>query len=307
MSNDWRHPGEFGAVLYAVGAAVLGAAWSSVISRLSIARQRGRRRAALALPAGGIIVVSNHASYADGVLLALVCRRLGRSLRLLATVGVFRAPLLGRFVRRLGFIPVERKSRSARDRLSSRTDCELQFERLQSRASRRPEPGTADRGTRDAFQNERRIRDDKTRLNQAGCECDQQCPFDWRRIARSQPEPIRIDRCDQVHLPLGESCQPDASVVMRRVPWRDDTPGLHDLQLAPTQLMGCALSVGPDPGPKVGPSVDRPGPCGPVCVCFCMLFPPNRLEGRQGLSSYLLQPLASLPRSSRYGSFISRQ
>ena len=112
MSNDWRHPGRLGAVLYAVGAAVLGGV-VTVISRLSIARQRGRRRAALALPAGGIIVISNHTSYADGVLLALVCRRLGRSLRLLATAGVFRAPLLGRFVRRLGFIPVERGAATA--------------------------------------------------------------------------------------------------------------------------------------------------------------------------------------------------
>jgi 1-acyl-sn-glycerol-3-phosphate acyltransferase len=42
--------------------------------------------------------------------LALVSRRLGRSVRILATGGVFRAPLLGRLVRRLGFIAVERGS-----------------------------------------------------------------------------------------------------------------------------------------------------------------------------------------------------
>jgi 1-acyl-sn-glycerol-3-phosphate acyltransferase len=40
-------------------------------------------------------VISNHTSYADGVLLALACRRMGRSLRLLATSGVFNAPVLG--------------------------------------------------------------------------------------------------------------------------------------------------------------------------------------------------------------------
>ena len=82
-----------------------------------MARQRGRRRAGEQLPDGPIIVISNHASYADGVLLALVCRRLGRSVRLLASSGVFRAPLLGGLVTRLGFIPVERQTDRAADAL----------------------------------------------------------------------------------------------------------------------------------------------------------------------------------------------
>ena len=118
MGTNWRHPGRLGALLYAVGAALLGGV-VTVVSRLSIARQRGRRRAALSLPAGGIIVISNHTSYADGVLLALVCRRLGRSLRLLATAGVFRAPLLGGLVRRLGFIRVDRGATNAASSLDA--------------------------------------------------------------------------------------------------------------------------------------------------------------------------------------------
>lgn len=107
MSNGWRHPGRTGALLYAAAAAVVGVVVTTV-SRVSVERQRSRRRAAQRLPAGPIIVIANHTSYADGVLLALACRRLGRSVRLLATSGVFRVPILGRSFRRLGFIPVAR-------------------------------------------------------------------------------------------------------------------------------------------------------------------------------------------------------
>ena len=107
MSTRWRHPGRTGAVLYGVLAAVVGAI-VGVVSRLQVVKQRGRTAAANALPPGAIIVISNHTSYADGVLLALACRRLGRELRLLATAGVFRVPLIGGLARRLGFIPVHR-------------------------------------------------------------------------------------------------------------------------------------------------------------------------------------------------------
>ena len=58
-------------------------------------------------------MISNHTSYADGVLLALACRRLGRELRLLATAGVFRIPVVGSLARRLGFIRVHRGSSDA--------------------------------------------------------------------------------------------------------------------------------------------------------------------------------------------------
>ncbi len=109
---SWRHPGRTGAILYAVLATLLGGI-TTVISRLQVERQRGRRAAAQALPAGPIIVISNHTSYADGILLALACRRLGRSLRLLATAGVFHAPVIGGVARRLGFIPVRRGSADA--------------------------------------------------------------------------------------------------------------------------------------------------------------------------------------------------
>ena len=104
---SWRHPGRTGALLYALLAAIVGTIIAGV-SRVQVARQTGRRRAAQRLPPAGIIVISNHTSYADGVLLALACRRLGRSLRLLAKSSVFTAPVIGRIARRLGFIPVTR-------------------------------------------------------------------------------------------------------------------------------------------------------------------------------------------------------
>ncbi len=115
--SSWRHPGRTGAALYAVLAALVGTV-VTVISRLQVARVRGEADVVRQLPDGGVIVISNHTSYADGVLLALVCRRLGRSARLLATAGLFRAPLLGRVVRKLGFIPVERGAPDASDSLA---------------------------------------------------------------------------------------------------------------------------------------------------------------------------------------------
>ncbi len=115
---NWRHPGRLGATLYAVAAAIVGGV-VTVVARLQVAGVRGRAAAVRRLPDGPVIVICNHTSYADGVLLALVCRRLGRSARLLATAGVFKAPLVGRAIRRLGFIPVERGSTRAADALDA--------------------------------------------------------------------------------------------------------------------------------------------------------------------------------------------
>lgn len=116
MSTSWRHPGRSGAIVYGVLASIFGTALT-VVSRLQMERQRGRRRVAEALPDGAVIVIANHTSYADGFLLALVCRRMGRSLRLLAAAGVFRVPVIGGLARRVGFIPVHRGSATAGDAL----------------------------------------------------------------------------------------------------------------------------------------------------------------------------------------------
>ncbi len=112
MSGSWKHPGRGGAIAYGALASIIGTLLAG-ISRLQVERQRGRRRVAQSLPDGGVIVIGNHTSYADGFLLALVCRRMGRSLRLLATAGVFRIPIAGRLARRVGFIPVKRDTAAA--------------------------------------------------------------------------------------------------------------------------------------------------------------------------------------------------
>ncbi len=112
IGQRWRHPGLIGAAVYAVAAALVGGI-VTVISRLQVAKQRGRRSVARSLPDGAVIIISNHTSYVDGILLALVCRKLGRSVRLLATSGIFRAPGLGSLARRLGFIRVDRGESTA--------------------------------------------------------------------------------------------------------------------------------------------------------------------------------------------------
>ncbi len=103
-------------MVYALAAVALSAVVAAC-SRLSIARDRGRRAAVSGLPDGPVIVISNHASYVDGIMLALVCRRMGRSVRLLATSGVFRAPGLGWLARKVGFIPVDRGTGTAAEAL----------------------------------------------------------------------------------------------------------------------------------------------------------------------------------------------
>jgi 1-acyl-sn-glycerol-3-phosphate acyltransferase len=107
--STWQRPGLRAALLYAVAASLLGTVVSAV-SRLELTR---RAVPAGELPEGPVIVVANHTSFADGILLALVGRRLGHSLRLMATSGVFRSGLVGPLARRLGFIPVLRGTGSA--------------------------------------------------------------------------------------------------------------------------------------------------------------------------------------------------
>lgn len=113
----WTNPGRSGALIYALAAAALGGL-ATMLTRLTVARHQGRRHAIARLPPGPVIVISNHASYADGVLLALACRRMGRSIRLLATGGVLRAPVIGWLTRRIGFIAVERDTSSASESLA---------------------------------------------------------------------------------------------------------------------------------------------------------------------------------------------
>ena len=114
VSARWRHPGWSGAAIYAVAAGLVGAVLT-VVARVQVAGARSRAAVVRTLPDGPVIVISNHTSYVDGLLLAIVCRRLGRSARMLATAGVFKAPLVGTVARRIGFIPVNRGAANAAD------------------------------------------------------------------------------------------------------------------------------------------------------------------------------------------------
>ncbi len=105
--NKWRKPG-----LYAVAVAIVGAVASSVSSWEIEKRRTSNSRGEERLPPGGLIVVANHTSLADGVFLALVGVRLGRPLRLLGTAGIIEAPLIGRLFKKLGFIAVHRNSKN---------------------------------------------------------------------------------------------------------------------------------------------------------------------------------------------------
>jgi len=140
--QGWKNPGRLGALVYALGALVLGGA-ATVVSRTRISKHRGRKRVIQGLPPGAIIIVSNHASYADGILLALLCRRMGRSVRLLATAGVFRAPVIGWLARRVGFIPVERGLLQAADALAPAAEALAAGEAIgifpEGRTTRNPE------------------------------------------------------------------------------------------------------------------------------------------------------------------------
>lgn len=140
--SSWRHPGRTGALLYAALVAVLGTI-TTVFSRLQVSRQRGRREAAQRLPAGPIIVISNHTSYADGVLLALAARRLGRSLRMLATSGIFEVALIGGAMRKLGFIAVRRGAADASTALDQAAEALAAGEAIglypEGRVTRHPE------------------------------------------------------------------------------------------------------------------------------------------------------------------------
>ncbi len=58
--------------------------------------------------AGGMIVAANHLSYADVLALALFCDQAGRYPTFLAKSSLFRIPVLGRIILKLGQLPVYR-------------------------------------------------------------------------------------------------------------------------------------------------------------------------------------------------------
>lgn len=72
------------------------------------------------VPAGGpVILVANHISYIDPLCLAYVGHQRGRRVRFMAMAELFRFPLLGPLLRRLGHIPVHRGTADARTSLTA--------------------------------------------------------------------------------------------------------------------------------------------------------------------------------------------
>jgi UMF1 family MFS transporter len=107
--GDARLPGRAGRVLHASVALALDVALRAV----AVLRVQGQP-----LPTGGVVVVANHRSVADGPLLAVVGRRGGRQLRMLGTAGVFTVPVLGRLLLAAGMVPVKRRTVHAGDAVS---------------------------------------------------------------------------------------------------------------------------------------------------------------------------------------------
>ena len=63
------------------------------------------------LPTSGpVIVVGNHLSVADAFVLTAAVARRGRRIRMLGTAGLFSAPVIGALLRKVGYIPVHRRS-----------------------------------------------------------------------------------------------------------------------------------------------------------------------------------------------------
>lgn len=71
---------------------------------------------------GGAIVVPNHVSYADPLLVALFVHDTGRRPRFLAKASLFKLPLAGRVVRGAKQIPVYRETADANHALSAAID-----------------------------------------------------------------------------------------------------------------------------------------------------------------------------------------
>jgi acyl-[acyl-carrier-protein]-phospholipid O-acyltransferase/long-chain-fatty-acid--[acyl-carrier-protein] ligase len=69
-------------------------------------------------PHGGVLLVSNHVSYVDALLLGFACPR---PVRFLSWAGFFHRPFLGWFLKTMGCIPIS--STSAKDAIRAASDC----------------------------------------------------------------------------------------------------------------------------------------------------------------------------------------
>ncbi|GGK37356.1 1-acyl-sn-glycerol-3-phosphate acyltransferase [Pilimelia terevasa] len=99
-------------------------AWRAavVLARLAVASV-GRLRVSGAVPpglrSGPLLLAANHVGPADPAVLVAAAARVGLAPRIMATAGVFRAPVLGWLMRRAGHVRVERRSAAVRESLAA--------------------------------------------------------------------------------------------------------------------------------------------------------------------------------------------
>jgi 1-acyl-sn-glycerol-3-phosphate acyltransferase len=72
----------------------------------------GRLRVTGEVPDGPVILAANHISPVDPVVLLAACHAIGVAPRVMATAGVFRAPVVGSVLRRAGYLQVARGTAS---------------------------------------------------------------------------------------------------------------------------------------------------------------------------------------------------
>jgi 1-acyl-sn-glycerol-3-phosphate acyltransferase len=99
MESYWRVPRLWRVLLVAARVAVF-----------ALARLRVSGEVPAGLRHGPLILAANHVSPVDPIVMAAACRAVGVSPRIMATGGVFRAPVVGWVMRHCGHIRVDRRT-----------------------------------------------------------------------------------------------------------------------------------------------------------------------------------------------------
>ncbi len=114
MQSSTAHPeialGSKAGVCYQVAA-------RTVVPSMRVLTKRDWRGTENLPPHGGVIVVTNHLSYFDPLAIGQFLHENGRRPRFLAKASLFDIPVVGRFLRSAGQIPVHREKRTAGDAL----------------------------------------------------------------------------------------------------------------------------------------------------------------------------------------------
>ena len=90
-----------------------------VIALMNIWIKRDWRGAENLPKSGPVLVVSNHVSYADALVMAHYLFANGRAPRFLGKESIFRAPIIGKIISSAGQVPVHRESDGASDAITS--------------------------------------------------------------------------------------------------------------------------------------------------------------------------------------------